>query len=329
MQLYTFKNYSGFMVNGVVPMPDLNGDDNINHVKRAAWLTAHVESGGMFGTVISYDGTGVTACLHQAIAVYPSEMKEEDGNALDDQGPLWKILSRMRMVSPRLPLFEKIDSVGWVLTQDGTLRYKNIGKCVPGSNIRVEFNGSQLGITPSRGVSRKNSEEWIGLFVDAFSYPVTFPMQIQIGEEHIVKRATRVPCRYSKNKIVSNKTIQEVVYTDPISVTRIGLSGITPGLDLAMCMFWSNTVNAPGQSLRVLCRVLDLLSTLHAGTSQWEMEFSRLLIRALGNTSFGRWDDDLPNGRYQRTRSIALESGLWPEDLFVGKDAIMPKDLPG
>jgi hypothetical protein len=59
------------------------------------------------------------------------------------------------------------------------------------------------------------------------------------------------------------------------------------------------------------------------------VEFARELILGLGNTKFGRWDDDIRHGRYQRTRRVAKESGLWPEELFVGADAIMPADLPG
>jgi hypothetical protein len=53
------------------------------------------------------------------------------------------------------------------------------------------------------------------------------------------------------------------------------------------------------------------------------------LIRALGTSSYGRWSDDIPNGRYQRTRDAARKSDHWDLDLFDGSNALMPKDLPG
>jgi hypothetical protein len=315
MKLITFKNYSGFKVNGNIPMLPLAGDDSKNHVKRAAWLTAMVESGGKFGAVMSYDGTGITAGLHQAIAVYPRELAEEDGNAEDDQGPLWKMLNKIRYVAPQLPLFDKIKDAGWVLAQDGTLRYNNPdGKYVFGKSIRKEFNGSEDGVTSSNGLGRVRSEEWVRMFVEAFSYPVTFSAQIQIGEEHIVKRAERTLCRFAKGAM-AKKTIQDALYSTPISLYQV----LSPEFDLAMCMFWSNTVNAPGAALKKLCSVLGGKPGV----------FPRNLIRVLGNTSFGRWDEDIPNGRYQRTRDIAMNSGLWPKELFGGTNSVMPKNMPG
>ncbi|MCZ2108032.1 MAG: hypothetical protein LC118_00410 [Dehalococcoidia bacterium] len=58
-------------------------------------------------------------------------------------------------------------------------------------------------------------------------------------------------------------------------------------------------------------------------------KFAKLLIQKLGNNPFGRWDDDIRTGRYQRTRHHAMASGLWPTKLFDGPEAIMPADLPG
>jgi hypothetical protein len=88
-----------------------------------------------------------------------------------------------------------------------------------------------------------------------------------------------------------------------------------------MSVYWSNSVNAPGHALKLLCRVAD------AYPSSRDPLFAKALVTALGNTSFGRWDDDIPGGRYQRTRLAAMQ--VWPFELFEGPTAIMPKDLVG
>jgi hypothetical protein len=55
------------------------------------------------------------------------------------------------------------------------------------------------------------------------------------------------------------------------------------------------------------------------------MDLPPVLIKKLAITKYGRWDDDIPNGRYQRTRNFAAK--IWPSELFVGNKAIMPKDF--
>jgi len=334
MDLITFKKYSGFRINGTVPM----GMPGVTHVERAAWLTAQVESGGKFGSVISYDGTCITASLHQAIAVYPAEI--DDGDLTDDQGPLWKVLNRIRMVAPQLPIFYELEAGLWKLGPDGVLRYAN-GKLVSGKELRSEFNGSEDGVTPQTGIDRDRSEYWVKIFHDTFSYEPTFACQVQLGEEHIVKRAQRTPMRflsgYSGRKLLANKTIQEIVYYyTPITAVVPGVkladgTAFSMAMDLALSMFWSNTVNAPGQALKMLCKAYQKASFPLDETTGGSLivDLARRIIGLLGNTTYGRWDDDIPNGRYQRTRTIAMNSGLWPQELFEGTNAIMPKNLLG
>lgn len=103
---------------------------------------------------------------------------------------------------------------------------------------------------------------------------------------------------------------------------------MTPEFDLAMAMFWSNTVNAPGAALRKLCQAADMLGREYGDFSEErQVKFAKRLVNKLGNTTFGRWDDDIPGGRYQRTRRAATK--VYPRRLFVGPQAIMPKDLVG
>ena len=86
--------------------------------------------------------------------------------------------------------------------------------------------------------------------------------------------------------------------------------------DLAMCMYHSHSVNGPAPARTVLNNVLKRRNRGE--------DFARLLIWSLGTKKFGRWITH----RYPRTRSKALQSGLWPRRFFVGKGAIMPKILP-
>ena len=84
MNRIVFKEYAGVRIKGQKPLSSF--PLSRRHLDRASRLTAEVESGGRFGSVMSYDGTGMTAGIHQAIAVYPKNLK--------DQGPLWKLLLR-------------------------------------------------------------------------------------------------------------------------------------------------------------------------------------------------------------------------------------------
>jgi hypothetical protein len=112
-------------------------------------------------------------------------------------------------------------------------------------------------------------------------------------------------------------TIQDVIYGDT-HISRIEPESFGLELDLAMCFFWSNSVNAPGKAKKVL--------ELAFHESRYKEDLVRNLIRGLGDTKFARWDDDLKNGRYQRTRRWMQKLALWPEEFFED-DGIMPKDL--
>ena len=92
-----YKNYAGLQIKATVPVK-ISPYGMQEHLGRAAYLTEQVESNGMYGSVMNYDNTGMTAGLHQAIAVYPKELEDKDFNAADDQGPLWKLLRRIDLV---------------------------------------------------------------------------------------------------------------------------------------------------------------------------------------------------------------------------------------
>jgi len=332
-----FKRYAGLKIKGTINVLE---DDLVSlvapaietrHIQRAFMVTFLVESGGLFGGVMNYDGTAMTAGACQNILVYPRELAHEDFNAEDDQGPLGKLLRRLEVI-PGLyaafdDLWDLVENEGWYLSQDGQLRWidsgeHSIGKkvlphlagnVVHGAVLRDTITGPR-GVLPVHGERRRRSSEWIRAFAKVFSHPESFFAQAEYEMEHIVKFATRRKLRGSWN------TIQDLVYGDThVSRIEVGEADLMLEVDLAMCMFWSNSVNAPGKAKRVIEKCLPCTDGL---------TFARKLIRGLGNTSFGRWDDDIKNGRYQRTRRAMRRLKLWPESFFKPK-GIMPVNLPG
>ncbi len=322
MRRVKYKKYAGVRIRGTVPQQPVNQDSL--HLSRAAWLTAEVESGGMYGTVMNYDGTGITAGIHQAIAVYPRNLEDDKKN--NDQGPLWELLARMRVIMadtyPLEHIFNRmIDYCDWHLDDAGSVRYKN-GQLVPGTIIRDELTGTD-GVMPTRGKGRMCSEMWVDMFHDTFSDPASFEIQQAFGKEHFVKRS-KARMRFCEQRDLKRKTIHDYLYASDSHMSFVASARNSWAWDLAACMFWSFTVNAPGRALKELCKVADPFSI--PGTTEAGIRLQALrLIRQLGISEYGRWDSNIKNGRYQRTRKAAMR--VWPKDLFVGEGAVMPKDL--
>jgi hypothetical protein len=275
-------------------------------------LTCKVETGAKFGMVQAYDGCGMTAGLDQHIAMYPS-MLAHDNAAIDSQGTLWKLLRRLEMVNfiagsgvledPREALWLALADRGWYLAQDGILRWFEHGEAVKGKAIRETFTPHDGNVQTVE--QRKQAAGWALLFHDVFNCAQLWRAQVEYGLEHLVKRAKRRSGGYDYPKDIT------AVRTN----TDIGI-----GTDLALCVYHANSVNAPA----IANRALQKANRVTKGYG-----FARELILQLGNSKYGRWDDDIKGGRYQRLRRAAMQSGLWPKELFVGKNAIMPKDLPG
>lgn len=309
IQWKTFKSYAGSMIKGTVEYPPPVGDQALFHVERAFWLTSKVETGALFGSVMSYDGTGMTAGLDQHIAVYPRELATpDDGNALDDQGTLWKLLKRIEIVPEKIGALEVLWSnfrnAGWYLAQDGVLRYLSNGEPVKGRDIRDQFtpkNGK-----PTTKEQKEEAKRWALLFYNLFSSAYTFKAQIEYGKEHLVKRTNR-----REIKVGGKLCTVSSFYGAELTSLKLG-DAWTEEKDLAMCMYQSHSVNAPAIANKALAKVF--------GKADWP----KTLIKLLGTSAYGRWDDNIKYGRYQRTRTAAKTSGLWSTSLFDGKVAIMP-----
>jgi len=311
-----FGSYSGPQVLGTEPF--LLDIPSSSHWDRVLYLTSLVESGAKFGSITMYDGTAVTAGLHQAIAVYPKELASEDFYAEDDQGSFWELLRKLELV-PELKEYSVVSSMlknqNWYLAQDSLLRYltdsevalkgKRIkvkaGDVVFGSSIRDEFT-PKGGKVPSRGPMWDKSSSWALAFHRLFSNPRTFPAQVQFGASHFH--------RLSSTRRVGGSTVSSILYGDV---------SLSPSYDLALAVFWSHSVNAPSISFRILRECLDSL-----GEVGDQEKFAHTLLRKLALSNYGRWHWTTKNGRWQRTRKFAMK--MWDHSLF-SRTGIMPSSL--
>lgn len=315
MKKITFNGFSGYKIVGT------RKDESLaySHLDLVSKVTASVESGGVFGTVINYDGTGMTAGIHQAIAAYPKD--------LTAQGPLWKLLCRAYALPARLDAFsrllEELSNSGFELTRDGVLRTHRKGVPATGEEIR-KFFGTPGGMLDDSDESGR-AERIIMLFHELFSHEATIQLQLAFGMEHFLKSAERVKLRFSTSPRIRGSNLQDQIYTPYAgkNISRLIHREMEPNFDLAMCLYWSYSVNAPGMALKKMCETLDVVDRR---ANKWTEEFPKLLVQALGTCSYGRWDDDIDNGRYQRTRTELMK--YFDSDLFKD-DAIMPKNFVG
>jgi hypothetical protein len=288
--------YSGPRISGVTPYTIPNSPTLL---EAAVWLTAQIESGGKFGSVMAYDGSGMTAGLHQAIAVYPREIRESDGNALDDQGELWALLQDIKRTAAFTldDLEVEFLDIGWKM--DRSHLYFADGKPVPGRVIRDEFTPPD-GVVPRWGESWDSARGWALIFHDIFSNPATFGTQVEFGKAALLKALRkRIPgC---------TETLSQIAY----KTTDVGLVALDRGspIDLAIAVFLSFHVNAPSRAMKELSFAWNL-------TGHQIERLPKTLMRRLATTSFANWQ-----ARYQRTRKEAMR--LWDRSLFSGPAATM------
>ncbi len=321
MRRVKYGKYAGLRIRGGIERPRAVD----THLDRAEWLASMVESDGMYGSVFSADGTGITASIGQLVAVYPRML--DDDIKRNDQGPLWKFLWRLGMASnPNLPreyatIMGRLRHMGWHLSPDGKVYWPD-GTLISGPEIRLELTGATNGVMPVKGKGRMRAEWWAVAFHELFAQHATFKAQHNFTKEHFAKRAARVPLRFCLDK---HPTLTDAVYDGrPLSTAALP---VRVPLDLAMCMYWSHSVNAPGKALKVICKVLNRVTTSPHIICDHVTDdvFAVHLIRALAKTKYGRWHWTEKNGRYQRTRKAAKK--VWPARFFTKADALMPKSF--
>jgi len=295
MKRIEFRRFAGVRIRGSVPIET----PEPHHFSRAEWLTAQVESGGMYGTVISYDGTGATAGLHQCVAVYPSSL---------GQGPLWPlIVDCIRGGGDGIEIENLLGARRWRLTAAGKVVNK-AGAVVSGRAIRDQLTGSPVGLMPHAGPGRDRAERWAEALHRFFVRKTTFETQRRWGIDHIqstVRRSLRFSVRFP------DETIEDKIYSNPYVMT--------PELDLAMAVYLSYTVNAPSAAHKRFCRAVDRVDPKEDSNG-----FARFLMRKIGRSKYARWGAHHENGRYQRTRRFAKR--IYSPELFE-PGGLMPRKM--
>jgi hypothetical protein len=296
----TLSNWAGAATGGTDKFELTNEEDKKNHMMRALWLTAQVEGGGKFGCINSYDGAGLTAGLDQKIAIYPKPMT---------QGSLWVLLKKMVQHSPCVEidnLLTELKKENMGLMKDGSLRHTTTGALVPADKIRNLF-APPGGRTPKTGPEWEQAKKWATLFHEAFANPITFKVQVDEAISDLIS---------------GGKSFESAAYKATVGVEHPSVltyeDNINAEHDLAWCVYHSFSVNAPGKARE----------RLQASNPDNSQVWSKRIIRVLGTTKYGRWHDTVDGAnRYDRTRAYAMNSGLWPNSLFVGPTAIMPRDF--
>jgi hypothetical protein len=234
------------------------------------------------------------------IARYPKDGK---------QGPLFGLLRRIEQsigdhkvkCEPFDVLWGMLRRAGWYVASDGKLRSHSNGSVVGGNEIRDEF-APVRGVVPESGPDRARAEAWAKAFCQLLSHPLTFSAQIDYCISWLLTTQREVEMK--TYRLVTGLPVLE-------DLTNIRIED--PAIDLALCVYHSHSVNAPGAAVDCLKTV----SYIHGAR-----EFPNQLIRALGKKKYGAWDK-----RYTKTREVAMKSGLWPLELFNGSLSIMPENL--
>jgi len=327
-----FRTFSGPLIRGKRKFELAKPN---NHWDRVAWLTANVESGGKFGAVIGYDGTGMTAGITQAIAVYPRAPQGQDLS----QGPLWTLIERIRKDEPKVvaDFDKKIRRKGWFTGSRGEVRSYKTKEVVSGQLIREEFT-PHAGKTPPSGPEWDRSKDWALLLHQMFSDPRTFDIQVEYSIDHFLNNSTkehrfiidakrRIDKKLNDNLSPNSCSLRALVYDSTSGTSLLSSSSY---LDLALAVFHSHSVNAPGIAFRKLAQAIEIFTNKYRRWPNLDDEddrfsFSKLLITVLANTTFGRWNYTDAEGRYHRTRRTAMK--VWHKSFFKGERAIMPRRL--
>jgi hypothetical protein len=298
----SYGKYSGPYIKGTedaMVMPIMEDD----HWQRVLWLTIMVESGGKLGSVMMADGTACTAGIEQSILVYPRNLKV--------QGPLPGLLHLLDHFVPisYYTLGQMLEEEGWMIGGDKTIREFDNGQLVSPHVLRDTLT-PYGGIVPRKGTAWQRARAWALAFHELFSMKETREAQIKHAIDGFTKFARRV-----KHKKLEHETIEDVVYNGDCLAQAFEIDTIEgAACDLAMAMLWNYKTNAPAPALTRLGRVTKRFESN-------DPDFARFLLRQLGTSSYGRW----ATNRWRRSRQHAMK--VWPDELFKGPKAVMPKSF--
>ena len=300
----TFRHgqYAGILVKGT---ERVGTPTSGRHMDHAWWLTTQLES-SKWGTVQSYDGAGISGGPIHNTAILPASMT---------QGSLWKLLRRLEVAAPCQPLdelWQALRGANYFVSRRGELCYYDRGGCVTAEEIR-NLVAPPNGVVPRTGPEWEQARSWALRFHKLLAHPATWSAQCEYAIEYLVT---------GREKEESNAYGPNIDHVS--AMVGEGQYDVRPEVDLAMSVYHSHSVNGPTPAIKALRAV--------AGTVRSENNpvlFSKVLLWQLGKTRYGRWQDDkVGRNRYDHSRIKAMRSGLWPDEFFEGRGALMPENLP-
>lgn len=305
-----YKKYSGLQINGNTAVERLT-KYKYNHMYRAFYLTVQLEA-PQWGSVQSYDGAGISGGPFHYTAYSPGSKK---------QGSLFSLLRAIELglgtqQNKNLEtLYTAFKKQNWFVARDGYLRRFNDGELIFGAEIRDTFAPPD-GTVPEAGKHRVQAEYWAMLFHNLLGDSTTFHAQTEHAIEYLIHGQKSL-----EYKAYEKLTLGEIDITTPEVLTVLSgnaadRSKLTLEEDLAMCVYHSYSVNAPGPARKCLQEAICDPNNI-----------SRKLIHLLGTSNYGRWHDtEDGKNRYDRTRKAAIHLGLWPAWYFYD-DGIMPENI--
>jgi len=253
------------------------------HMDRAFFLTAQLEA-PRYGSVQSYDGAGLSGGPLHNIAVYPSS---------GTQGSLFALLSRMELArTPGFAMIALLDQYrarGWAITSKGVLSEVQTGKPVTGADILQEL-APLRGVVPQTGPYWEQARRWALLHHQVFSESALFDAQKEYAINWLIQ---------------GQQNTEELFYQRRPVRTMLVEKDISMAEDLALCVYHAFSVNAPAIAQKILLSAIK------------SKDFPKVLLGTFRASTFANWQV-----RYDRTRAVALTSGLWPVALFTGPKAI-------
>ena len=303
--------YSGCKISGTVGIPK---PEPTSHMGRAYYLTAMLEAPS-YGSVQSYDRCAMSGGPMHNIAVYPGNMA---------QGSMFPLLRAIELgagdaVSVQ-KLWDAYKKAGWYIARDGKLKNVMTGKLITGKAIREEFSPVG-GKVPKAGPNWLQAKRWATLHHNVFADPLTFKSQQDFAIGYLLKGQRKYENIFYKDQGMDPETLRVWSTQDEADLAEADVpldvynNHLSLKEDLAMCLYHSHSVNAPGPARTALVRVLK--------RRKRGDEFAQLLVWTLGTYKYGNW-----KVRYARTRKWAMRSELWPASFFSGPTAIMPRALP-
>jgi hypothetical protein len=294
-----YNNYSGPLIYGKTKMETppkcMNGADNF-FWQRILWLIAQVEVGGRYGTVVGYDGTGITASVIQMVAVYPYLISS------GLQGPLWSLVEKIRDFDESITenLDEELSNCNWHLKDSYVRRISD--------NVPIKPFVLRNELTPNDGKIIKGSsnwdhaKQWALIFNEIFSNNKAFKIQDREAISFIKNIALRKNSKLNGSSVIETLTQEEN----------------NSGIDTILCRdSTSHLLIATVISFMINCPSLTIKIISDYSLNNWG---SHKNTKALCNLIMKNLQYIRPN-RYHRTRIAAKK--LWPAKQFR-IDGLMP-----